>query len=55
MRIEAAAGNRLGLRTVIIRDEQISQVLDCSLEIETERLINRLLDIRSRTRVRTMC
>ncbi|MFF2515532.1 hypothetical protein [Streptomyces sp. NPDC058086] len=43
MRIEAAAGNRQGLHTAITRVQQINRALDCSLEIETEQLINDLL------------
>ncbi|WP_254649223.1 hypothetical protein [Streptomyces sp. GbtcB7] len=42
MRIEAAAGNRQGLHTAITRVQQVNQALDCSLEIETEQLINDL-------------
>ena len=42
MRIEAAAGNRQGLHTAITRVQQANQALDCSLEIETEQLINDL-------------
>ncbi|MER5184758.1 hypothetical protein ABT009_41820 [Streptomyces sp. NPDC002896] len=44
MRIEHAAGNRSGLHTAITRIQQINHTLDCSLEIETEQLINDLLD-----------
>lgn len=44
MRIEAAAGNRQGLHTAITRVQQVNQALDCSLEIETEQLINDLLN-----------
>ncbi|MFE3410733.1 hypothetical protein ACFXMT_21140 [Streptomyces mirabilis] len=44
MRIEAAAGNRQGLHTAITRVQQVNQALDCSLEIETEQLINALLN-----------
>ncbi|MGW0332254.1 LysM peptidoglycan-binding domain-containing protein [Streptomyces sp. NPDC003011] len=43
MRIEAAAGNRQGLHTVITRVQQVNRALDCSLEAETEQLINELL------------
>ncbi|MFE7034630.1 LysM peptidoglycan-binding domain-containing protein [Streptomyces sp. NPDC057621] len=43
MRIEAAAGNRSGLHTVIARVQQINHMLDCSLETETEQLISELL------------
>ncbi|WP_331765328.1 LysM peptidoglycan-binding domain-containing protein (plasmid) [Streptomyces sp. NBC_01384] len=44
MRIEAAAGNRQGLHTAITRVQQVNRALDCSLEIETEQLINDLLN-----------
>jgi hypothetical protein len=44
MRIEHAAGNRTGLHTAITRIQQINHTLDCSLEIETEQLINELLN-----------
>ncbi|MGW7362926.1 LysM peptidoglycan-binding domain-containing protein [Streptomyces sp. NPDC054841] len=44
MRIEHAAGNRSGLHTAITRLQQINRALDCSLEIETEQLINDLLN-----------
>ncbi|MBA2949634.1 LysM peptidoglycan-binding domain-containing protein [Streptomyces himalayensis] len=43
MRIEHTAGNRTGLHTAITRLQQINRALDCSLEIETEQLINDLL------------
>ncbi|MFE9687546.1 hypothetical protein [Streptomyces sp. NPDC006285] len=43
MRIEAAAGNRQGLHTAIARIQRVNRMLDCSLEIETEQLINELL------------
>ncbi|MFE2470124.1 hypothetical protein [Streptomyces mirabilis] len=43
MRIEHAAGNRQGLHTAITRVQQVNRALDCSLEIETELLINELL------------
>ena len=43
MRIEAAAGNRQGLHTAIARVQQVNRALDCSLEPETEQLINGLL------------
>ncbi|MFD7054282.1 hypothetical protein ACFWBS_38650 [Streptomyces mirabilis] len=46
MRIEAAAGNRQGLHTAITRVQQVNRALDCSLEIETEQLINDLLNSR---------
>jgi nucleoid-associated protein YgaU len=48
MRIEAAAGNRQGLHTAITRVQQINRALDCSLEIETEQLINDLLSTNNR-------
>ncbi|MFD7379138.1 hypothetical protein [Streptomyces mirabilis] len=48
MRIEAAAGNRKGLHTAITRVQQINRALDCSLEIETEQLINDLLSTNDR-------
>ncbi|PBC92411.1 LysM domain-containing protein [Streptomyces sp. Ag82_O1-15] len=48
MRIEAAAGNRQGLHTAITRVQQVNRALDCSLEIETEQLINDLLSINDR-------
>ncbi|TQK49773.1 LysM domain-containing protein [Streptomyces sp. SLBN-118] len=44
LRIEHAAGNRQGLHTAITRVQQINRALDCSLEIETEQLINELLN-----------
>ncbi|MFF7550792.1 hypothetical protein ACFZCU_45375 [Streptomyces canus] len=43
-RIEAAAGNRQGLHTAITRVQQVNRTLDCSLETETEQLINELLN-----------
>ncbi|MBK6013544.1 LysM peptidoglycan-binding domain-containing protein [Streptomyces sp. MBT53] len=43
LRIEAAAGNRQGLHTAITRVQQVNRTLDCSLEPETEQLINDLL------------
>ncbi|MFJ8142704.1 hypothetical protein [Streptomyces sp. NPDC096013] len=43
LRIEAAAGNRQGLHTAIARVQQVNRGLDCSLELETEQLINDLL------------
>ncbi|MGW7048528.1 LysM peptidoglycan-binding domain-containing protein [Streptomyces avermitilis] len=43
-RIEAAAGNRQGLHTAITRVQQVNRALDCSLETETEQLINELLN-----------
>ncbi|QIY76531.2 LysM peptidoglycan-binding domain-containing protein [Streptomyces sp. RLB1-33] len=48
MRIEAAAGNRQGLHTAITRVQQVNLALDCSLEIETEQLINDLLSTNDR-------
>ncbi|MGW3631841.1 LysM peptidoglycan-binding domain-containing protein [Streptomyces sp. NPDC005122] len=42
-RLEHAAGNRQGLHTAITRVQQVNQALDCSLETETEQLINDLL------------
>ncbi|MEU9546388.1 hypothetical protein [Streptomyces mirabilis] len=44
LRIESAAGNRQGLHTAITRVQQVNRALDCSLEIETEQLINELLN-----------
>ncbi|MFJ8787374.1 hypothetical protein, partial [Streptomyces sp. NPDC102476] len=44
LRIEHAAGNRQGLHTAITRVQQINRALDCSLETETEQLINELLN-----------
>ncbi|MFF9172445.1 hypothetical protein ACF1B7_36740, partial [Streptomyces sp. NPDC014796] len=43
MRIEHTASNRSGLHTAITRVQQINHTLDCSLEPETEQLINNLL------------
>ncbi|MGP4049379.1 LysM peptidoglycan-binding domain-containing protein [Streptomyces sp. 2A115] len=43
-RIEHAAGNRQGLHTAITRVQQVNRALDCSLERETEHLINNLLN-----------
>ncbi|KAB1141157.1 LysM peptidoglycan-binding domain-containing protein [Streptomyces luteolifulvus] len=43
-RLEYAAGNRQGLHTAITRVQQVNRTLDCSLEIETEQLINELLN-----------
>ncbi|MGW3982386.1 LysM peptidoglycan-binding domain-containing protein [Streptomyces mirabilis] len=48
MRIEAAAGNRQGLHTAITRVGQVNRALDCSLEMETEQLINDLLSTAGR-------
>ncbi|HET6857483.1 MAG TPA: hypothetical protein VFH94_10355 [Streptomyces sp.] len=42
-RLEHAAGNRQGLHTAITRIQDINHTLDCSLEPETEELINELL------------
>ncbi|NUK21693.1 LysM peptidoglycan-binding domain-containing protein [Streptomyces lunaelactis] len=44
LRIEHAAGNRQGLHTAITRVQQVNRMLDCSLETETEQLINELLN-----------
>ncbi|MCX4919908.1 LysM peptidoglycan-binding domain-containing protein [Streptomyces sp. NBC_00687] len=44
LRIEHAAGNRQGLLTAIARVQQVNRALDFSLELETEHLINELLD-----------
>ncbi|MCI3273373.1 LysM peptidoglycan-binding domain-containing protein [Streptomyces cylindrosporus] len=44
LRIEHAAGNRHGLHTAIARIQHVNQALDCSLEAETEQLINSLLN-----------
>jgi hypothetical protein len=44
MRIEHVAGNRSGLHTAITRVQQVNRALDCSLETETEQLINELLN-----------
>ncbi|MFC4469214.1 hypothetical protein ACFPH6_32655 [Streptomyces xiangluensis] len=43
LRIEHAAGNRSGLHSAIARVQQVNRELDCSLETETEQLINELL------------
>ncbi|MEU9190828.1 hypothetical protein AB0D14_41295 [Streptomyces sp. NPDC048484] len=43
LRIENSAGNRQGLHTAITRVQQVNRALDCSLETETEQLINELL------------
>jgi hypothetical protein len=48
MRIEHAAGNRQGLHTAITRVQHVNRALDCSLETETEQLINELLNLRAR-------
>ncbi|WP_405969082.1 LysM peptidoglycan-binding domain-containing protein [Streptomyces sp. NBC_00988] len=45
LRIEHAAGNRQGLHTAITRVQQVNRALDCSLEPETEQLINGLLGL----------
>ncbi|WP_314223633.1 LysM peptidoglycan-binding domain-containing protein [Streptomyces zaehneri] len=44
LRIEYAAGNRQGLHTAITRVQLVNRALDCSLEMETEQLINELLN-----------
>lgn len=44
LRIEHAAGNRQGMHTAIARVQQVDRALDCSLEPETEHLINDLLN-----------
>ncbi|MFJ4649272.1 hypothetical protein ACIP6Q_38025 [Streptomyces bobili] len=44
MRLEAARGNRPGLHTAVTRVQQVNRALDCSLETETEHLINELLN-----------
>ncbi|MDN3258099.1 LysM peptidoglycan-binding domain-containing protein [Streptomyces sp. MA25(2023)] len=44
IRLEHAAGNRHGLHTAITRVQHINRELDCSLEPETEQLINQLLN-----------
>ncbi|WP_371666391.1 LysM peptidoglycan-binding domain-containing protein [Streptomyces sp. NBC_00289] len=44
LRIEYAAGNRQGLHTAITRVQQVNRALDCSLETETEQLIQDVLD-----------
>ncbi|MFJ6636738.1 hypothetical protein ACIQMR_36060 [Streptomyces sp. NPDC091376] len=49
LRIEHAAGNRQGLHTAITRVQQVNRALDCSLEMETEQLINELLNDSSTT------
>ncbi len=43
LRVESAAGNRQGLHIAITRVQQVNRALDCSLETETEQLINELL------------
>lgn len=48
LRIESAAGNRQGLHTAITRVQHVNRALDCSLEIETEQLINDLLSTNDR-------
>jgi hypothetical protein len=45
LRIEHVAGNRQGLHTAITRVQQVNRALDCSLELETEQLINDLLGL----------
>ncbi|MER6358586.1 hypothetical protein ABT186_44105 [Streptomyces sp. NPDC001634] len=44
MKIERAASNRQGLHTAITRIQQTNRTLDCDLELETEQLINDLLN-----------
>ncbi|MGW7127943.1 LysM peptidoglycan-binding domain-containing protein [Streptomyces bobili] len=44
LRIEHAAGNRQGVHAAITRVQRVNQALDCSLETETEQLINELLN-----------
>jgi hypothetical protein len=44
LRIEHAAGNRQGLHTAITRLQHINTALDCSPELETQHLINQLLN-----------
>ncbi|MFF3617246.1 LysM peptidoglycan-binding domain-containing protein [Streptomyces sp. NPDC002580] len=46
--LESTAGNRIGLHTAISRIQQINAALDCSLETETEQLIDELLHSRRR-------
>ncbi|MET7988732.1 hypothetical protein [Streptomyces sp. NPDC005281] len=41
--VEWMAGNRPGLHTAITRIQQVTQALDCDLELETEQLIQELL------------
>ncbi|MEV6020351.1 hypothetical protein [Streptomyces sp. NPDC051997] len=48
MVLESAAGNRGGLHTAIARIQQVNAALDCSMETETEQLINELLHRRSK-------
>ncbi|MFE2302640.1 hypothetical protein ACFXAW_31145 [Streptomyces sp. NPDC059445] len=48
MVLESAAGNRGGLHTAIARIQQINAALDCSMETETEQLINELLHRRNK-------
>ncbi|GGJ60794.1 hypothetical protein [Streptomyces brasiliensis] len=44
LRVEAQAGNRSGLHTAISRIQHVNRALDCDLELETEQLINELLN-----------
>ncbi|MGW1411269.1 LysM peptidoglycan-binding domain-containing protein [Streptomyces sp. NPDC002403] len=44
MRIESAAGNRSGVHMAVSRVQQVNRALDCDLELETEQLINELLN-----------
>ncbi|GGP78171.1 LysM peptidoglycan-binding domain-containing protein [Streptomyces melanogenes] len=46
IRLEAACGNRSGLHTAITRVQHVNQTLGCSLETETEQLIDELLNAR---------
>ncbi|MEU8795407.1 hypothetical protein [Streptomyces sp. NPDC048643] len=41
--IESTAGNRPGLHAAVTRLQQVTQALDCDLELETEQLIQDLL------------
>ncbi|MFJ8158459.1 LysM peptidoglycan-binding domain-containing protein [Streptomyces sp. NPDC094468] len=47
MRLEAARGNHSGLHTAILRAQEVSRLLDCSLELETTQLIDDLLSKRA--------
>ncbi|MET8102678.1 LysM peptidoglycan-binding domain-containing protein [Streptomyces sp. NPDC005236] len=42
--VEWTAGNRPGLHTAITRIQQVTHALDCDLELETEQLIQELLN-----------
>ncbi|MFD8737504.1 hypothetical protein ACFV06_21640 [Streptomyces sp. NPDC059618] len=48
MVLESTAGNRGGLHTAIARIQQVNAALDCSMETETEQLINKLLQHRGK-------